>query len=710
MGESTQVPTRLSRAVVVAVAGALAAAHVVKGLGRIPGHPVEGAAAVAACLGLVALRLRPGPRPTRSAWLVAELALAGVAVGLLGVSIGLLCLPAASLLLGRRWWLLAALFTAAPAIEAVRSGSVRDTVDMTLTVALGGVMLFAVTTLALLANRVHGARLTLAANAVTDERLRIAAGLQGELAAGLTEVERLARGADPSVLGALTEVARRTLTRTRATAAELRSLSLAPEAASAEALLASAGIAAELRIGHREPLGPAGTVLATVLREAVTSVVRVGDARRCEITTAERADQVELRVVSDGVPTAALGADLLDGLAARVRAVGGRLTAGLEPDGRFAVEAAVAATPAVETVADPPELRTALGLYVFLLGAFCAKALLYLPPGLLGLGLPAVLVLCALQVRFSIQDATRYGRLALLVSAVLALTPLPWFGRNWIGAVGILAGSALIALPLRAGWTVAVGVSLAAGVVTGGGPGAVLLTAVNALITCVVVYGVLRLIRLVRELQRAAAGMARAAVLAERLRAARDLHDLLGHGLAAILLKAELATRLAGADPGRCGAELRDIAALAERGAAELGALAGDGPKLSFDTELAWATVVLEAGEITVEVEDEPLPAAAQAVLGVVLREAVTNILRHSAARHTRIATSVRGASARLEVENDGVPQGVRPPGSGIGGLSLRLAQLGGTLTAGPEDGWYLLRADLPLDRCRTPEPASELF
>ncbi|MFJ9946474.1 histidine kinase [Kitasatospora sp. NPDC091207] len=698
------IASRLSHALVVAVAAAVASVHVLKGLARVPAEPGAGLAVAAACLTLVVAQLRhtsPAVRriaPTAPpvAWTAAELAVGWLAVVPLGASIGLLCLPAASLLLERRRVSLALFVGCAALVELARSGSARDTADLTLIVAIGGIMLYAVTTLALFATRAHAARLTLAASAVTAERLRLASSLQAELAAGLREVHGLARRDDPAVLDPLIAAARRTLAATRATAAELRSLSLAPEAASARALLTSAGITADLRVRHSEPLGPAGTVLAAVLREAVTAVVRVGDARRCEIVTGERAGQVVLRVVSDGVPTAALGADLLDGLADRVRAVGGRLTAGLEPDGRFAVEAAVGATPAPTASADPPELRTALGLYFLVLGTFWVKAVLLVPVALLWLGVPCLLAFCALQIRFATQDSPRHARLVLLASAAFALAPLPWFGRNWIGTVGILAGSVLIALPLRAGAALAAAAVVAGGVITGGGPAPALLAAVDALVTCVVVYGVLRLVRLVRELQRAGAGLARAAVVTERLRAARDLHDLLGHGLTAILLKAELARRLADQDAGRARAELRDIVRLAERGESELRTVVSDSPRLSFAAELASATAVLEAAAIKVEVDDGPVPAAAGAVLSVVLREAVTNILRHSSARHARIATSADGASVRLEVENDGVADGVSAPGSGVGGLTVRLTAIGGTLVAGPDDGWYLLRAEVP--------------
>lgn len=196
-GESGgDVAPRLARALVVAVAAALASAHLLKGLGRIPTAPVTGGAIAAACLALVVLQLRhTRSTPARGrgpGWAVAELAVAFLAVGPLGVSVGLLCLPAASLLLERRRLLLALFGTGAVLVEALRSASIRDAVDLLLTVALGGVMLYAVTTLALLATRVHAARLTLAAAAVTDERLRIASSLRSELSQGLAEIHGLA--------------------------------------------------------------------------------------------------------------------------------------------------------------------------------------------------------------------------------------------------------------------------------------------------------------------------------------------------------------------------------------------------------------------------------------------------------------------------------------------------------------------------------------
>ncbi|MEZ0115179.1 signal transduction histidine kinase [Catenulispora sp. EB89] len=688
---------RLARGLVFAVAAALVSVHVIKAAGRVPGDPAAGLTIIAACLAILLLEFRPARWPR----VVAQLACGFVAVLPAGASIGLLAVPVGAVFLQGLWPLVVPVLGAAAWVQAVRTDSARDTVDMCVTILLGGMVLYAVTTLAALAARVHGTRLTLAAAAVTAERLRIAEGLDADLSSGLTRIRDLAAKQDPDVLDGLLADARTTLAATRATAADLRSLSLAPESASARALLQSAGIEADVVTGHTEPLGPAGTVLATVLREAVTAVVRVGDARHCQIVTGEAAGQVTLRVTSDGVRTAALGADVLDGLAQRVRASGGRLAAGLEADGRFAVEASVPATPSAAEPVDAPELRRATFLYYLLLAAFCVRTLLYVPAALIAPALLVLAVLCTLQVVYSVRDEKRHSEAAIVLFAALTYAPMHSFGQNWIASLGLLTGSLLIALPLPLAVPV-VAAALGVGGLMASADGTSAVSAIlNALVTCLVVYGMLRLARLVRELQQANDGLARAAIVGERLRAARDLHDLLGHGLAAILLKAELARRLRTTDPVRCLTEIRDVERLAAQGERELRALTGGTRELSFGDELASAAAVLAAAEVAVEVEGDELavPAEAGAVLGAVLREAVTNVLRHSVARHARIAVTMTEGTVRLDVENDGVASGIgasKAPGSGVGGLTLRLAEYGGTLAAGPDDGWYLLHAELP--------------
>ena len=204
-------------------------------------------------------------------------------------------------------------------------------------------------------------------------------------------------------------------------------------------------------------------------------------------------------------------------------------------------------------------------------------------------------------------------------------------------------------------------------------------------VSAVVVYALVRLADTVTRLQEASRDLARGAAVQQRLRTARDLHDLLGHTLAAILLKGELALRL---PPERARAELTELIAMAERARAELGAA----PPLTLDEELGQARRILASAGIstTVQAGHGVLKPGLDAVFGVVLREAVTNILRHSDATACTITTDDHG----LRVENDG-RRAAPPhaPGSGLANLTGRLAELGGTLTATSEADRFLLHA-----------------
>ena len=276
------------------------------------------------------------------------------------------------------------------------------------------------------------------------------------------------------------------------------------------------------------------------------------------------------------------------------------------------------------------------------------------------------------------------------------------------GIAGFLAGPVLLALPWAVAWPL-VGCVMASVTVS-----AVLLGlpfpltvnfTVSTLVTGLVVYGLVRLAQLVKELQRARRALARSAVVEERLRAARDLHDLLGHSLAAILLKCELARRL---DPGRARAELEDVLAMAEKAETDLRVVSGERQALSLAVEAESARSVLTAAGIEVELvlAHDELPAEVENALGTVLREAVTNVLRHSSARHCAITTVAEEGAVWLRVRNDGVgPAGGRPGSAGIGNLTTRLAALDGRLGTAREDGWFELTARAPVARRPSPLP-----
>ncbi|MFD0537556.1 histidine kinase [Actinomadura luteofluorescens] len=126
------------------------------------------------------------------------------------------------------------------------------------------------------------------------------------------------------------------------------------------------------------------------------------------------------------------------------------------------------------------------------------------------------------------------------------LRSLAVFGKAWLGVAGFLAGTFLVGLPAWAAVPLVAACMAATGVAAralGLGTAAVANYVISTLVTGLVVFGLVRLARLVRDLRAAGDELARAATVQERLRAARDLHDLLGHSLAAILLKCELARR-----------------------------------------------------------------------------------------------------------------------------------------------------------------------
>jgi two-component system, NarL family, sensor histidine kinase DesK len=192
----------------------------------------------------------------------------------------------------------------------------------------------------------------------------------------------------------------------------------------------------------------------------------------------------------------------------------------------------------------------------------------------------------------------------------------------------------------------------------------------------------------------------------ERLRVSGELHDVLGHRLGIIALKAELAADLAATDPARSAAEsgeIREIAAatLTEARRAVHGETVAD-----VATQIASAELVLgSAGiEITIDADSAQVSAPASLLLAAVVREAVTNILRHSDARKVSIAFNGTERGSTLVIVNDGArgPKGGTAfdgssSGTGLAALAARCATAGGRLVSGPaNDGKFEVRVELP--------------
>lgn len=212
----------------------------------------------------------------------------------------------------------------------------------------------------------------------------------------------------------------------------------------------------------------------------------------------------------------------------------------------------------------------------------------------------------------------------------------------------------------------------------------------------------LRLWDLSREVVAGQRARARLAAGEERLRIARDIHDLLGHSLSGIAVRSELAARLTEIDPGRATGEMLTVQAEARRALREVRSVVSGYRDSDLTEELEGAREVLTASgtRLSVKGEADRVPEHLRSVAAWVVREGVTNVVRHSVARSCEVVLDSDGASLDLRIRNDGVsPQaGEGRGGSGILGLTHRVIAAGGTLTAEPdeEDG-FLLRAVLPI-------------
>lgn len=187
------------------------------------------------------------------------------------------------------------------------------------------------------------------------------------------------------------------------------------------------------------------------------------------------------------------------------------------------------------------------------------------------------------------------------------------------------------------------------------------------------------------------------AVADERTRIAGDLHDILGHSLTVVAIKAELAQRLLDTDVERARAELRDLEALARDALSDVRATALGVRGISLPGEIAAAREALHAANVTAELPGaaDDVPTRNRELFAWTLREAVTNVVRHAHA--TRV--TVHLTPTTLEILDNGGGAPTAGPGQGLAGLRRRAEALGGTFAAGR-------RADHPGFRVRVEVPA----
>jgi two-component system sensor histidine kinase DesK len=203
------------------------------------------------------------------------------------------------------------------------------------------------------------------------------------------------------------------------------------------------------------------------------------------------------------------------------------------------------------------------------------------------------------------------------------------------------------------------------------------------------------------QLQAARDEIATLAVAEERARMARDLHDVLGHSLTTITVKAGLARRIleSSGDAQQAITELRDVEQLSRTALSEVRSTVSGYRKASLPAELVGARVALQAAEIEADLPQavDNVPAELQEPFAYVVREGVTNVIRHADARRCE----VRLGESWIEIRDDGTAGTAAPPsghGNGLAGLAERLAKVGGTLSTGPgPSGGFVMRASVPV-------------
>ncbi|WP_410642153.1 sensor histidine kinase [Amycolatopsis sp. lyj-346] len=622
--------------------------------------------------------------------------------------------------------------------------------------AFYSLVFYLLTQLARMIRELHRARTELARRAVAEQRLAFARDLHDLLGISLSAIAlkgelvhrllRKSREQAQAQLIEITAIAQRTLSDVRAVSRGYRELSLEKEFRTAQSLLTASDIAVRVHLDPDDDLPvQSRALLAKVLREGVTNVLQYSEVEHCDIEIRQVDGRVSLAIVNDGVnpDDVPAGSELLTRLPGEVAALGGTVTTGFGDDGRFRLrvelplpDQAGVAAPADEedrkSDAESRRIRVLLPVTFGLLGMMAVLHELLLTTNLwhIAMVVGSVAALLTLQFAYFNRPTTRLRSgqsiAMLFVQACLIYLPLLPLQHDWVSMPSLLMGCGLLVLPPVAGWlffAVNTGVYLWLQYVAGqAGQDAlyVILFSTGTIMIGLIVFGMLWLSRLEAELDHSRRRLAEMAVAEERLRFARDLHDLLGMSLSAIALKSELTGRILPLDRDRATEELLEILDLTRQALTDVRSVASGYRELSLDSESRTARSVLTAADVRVRMEmlSDDLPAPVRTVLAVVLREGVTNVLRHSRVETCEIAMHRTDDGVALEIVNDGVGGAGRPaarpanpegngsgrppgggvPGSGIGNLTHRVADVGGELTAGlADDGRFRLRAVVPV-------------
>ncbi|MFF5246880.1 sensor histidine kinase [Streptosporangium sp. NPDC000095] len=298
-------------------------------------------------------------------------------------------------------------------------------------------------------------------------------------------------------------------------------------------------------------------------------------------------------------------------------------------------------------------------------------------------------------------DPTRLTYWLLGVTTLLGVGLAVAFGGGWLTLpiyMAVVYGMALRPRLSVIG-VLAMGLAVALiGLLEENDPGATLVLVFQVITLGVLFMGVRNTRMLVVRLRQAQEEVARLAASEERLRIARDLHDLLGHSLSLIVLKSELAGRLAESGSERAVAEIRDIESVARQALVEVRDTVTGYRQRGLSGELDGARAALEAAgtRLTIRLAGPSLPEELDELLGWAVREGVTNVIRHARATRCEIEVTMDETAATLKIADDGRGTATDGQGSGLTGLTERVRAAGGTVSAGPRPSGFVLLVTVP--------------
>jgi signal transduction histidine kinase len=580
-----------------------------------------------------------------------------------------------------------------------------------LTTTAAGLSCFAIVRLADLVRELHATRAELAPLEVARERLRIARSLRAVLGAHLTVIIRAGREAcadlDRAHVAEIVAVGRRSLAEVRSIADDYRDRSLDAEVEAARSVLAAAGVPVSIDAPPDRLPEHVDAALAAVLRRTVIAALRHGTPEHCSI---ELDGSARLRVSFVGLATAPLR-EALEDAAEEIADLGGRLDVGTCVEAQIPVGRRPRAPRARGPVATAPWLAWAVLLVLEIDHAGTAAlnmlwfhnftAVRY-DPFQVVLAATALPLIGALQLHHvrPRKDGSppRAWQWTLSLQVVLLLTAVAVEGEAVpTPYAGLVAGVVLFHVRPAWSWGIAALLVFASPLLYG--PhfpfGTYLIHISLGLCMTVVVYMLCRLPVLVQQLAEARRELARMAVLQERLRISRDVHDLLGFQLSAIVVKGEFIDRLVTTDPRAARGHLAELVATAEQALTAVRSITQEPTDFSLAEEAENARSMLRAAGIETRIDLSSTNAGS--LLAIVLREAVTNVVRHAHARTCEIDTSLAAGSVRLRVSNDGaLAEATGRPGTGLANLRSRVEEAGGRLTARREDDRFTLIAELP--------------